>query len=506
MFSKVLIANRGLIQANCVRAVQELGAKAITIYEADDRNNAGVRNSDEAYEIKPTSSGRAYSDIDQIVSLAQALEVDAVHSGYGFLSQNAEFSRKLRKLGIVPIAPELEGSRNLANKPLIKEEAVKLGLLALPGSKICADFKSVKKSADSIGYPLLIKAVHGYGGKGLRVVQRPQELNSIYEYIQSRCEKYSMKSNEVYLEKFFNNAHHIEFPVLRDINGNTVVFPEQWCSVQRRFQKVLVETPSRVITRDKRNKLMSVIRQLVSKLNIQGFASVVFLVDDEFTYFLKVNGYIQPFYSATSMLSGVDILKEQIRIFSGEDLKVRQERITKTGHVISISICAEDPENGFAPSPGKIDRFYLPFGQGIFVQSNVFSGDNVATFYDPMIAKVIVRERTRKEAIDKMSVALEDFFIDGIKTNIPLMRSILLSKRFKSRDMNLSYIPDIKYRTKLMNELKNDENEKIAALVAAVTLHHDSSNISILESTRENAQNSLWATASRWLNRKKMTY
>jgi len=315
-----------------------------------------------------------------------------------------------------------------------------------------------------------------------------------------------MKSDEVYLEKFFNNAHHIEFPVLRDQSGNTIVFPEQWCSVQRRFQKILVETPSRVINKDKRNKLISVIRQLVTKLNIQGFASVVFLVDDEFTYFLKVNGYIQPFYSATSLFTGVDILKEQIRIFSGEDLKIKQERIAKTGHVISISICAEDPENNFAPSPGKIDRFYLPFGQGIYVQSNVFSGDNVATFYDPMIAKVIVRDRTRKEAIEKMSVALDNFYIDGIKTNIPLLRSVLMSKRFSSRDMDLSFIPDLNYREKLMSDLKTEENEKIAAMVAAISLHHDSNNLQILDPIRENGQSSLWATASRWLNRKKMMY
>jgi acetyl/propionyl-CoA carboxylase alpha subunit len=506
MFSKVLVANRGLIQANCIRAVQELGAKAITIYEADDRNSAGVRNSDEAHEIKMASSGQAYSDIDQIVELAKRLKVDAVHSGYGFLAQNADFSRKLRKIGIVPIAPELEGNRNLADKPSIKQQAQELGLLALPGSNICRNYESVKDAAESIGYPLLIKAVHGYGGKGLRVVQNLQELKSTYEYVLSRCQKFSMNTDEVYLEKFFDKAHHIEFPLLRDKNGNTIVFPEQWCSVQRRFQKILVETPSRILSRDKRNKLTSVIRQLAAKLDIQGFASVVFLVDDEFTFFLKVNGYIQPFYSATSLLTGIDILKEQIRISSGEDLKARPERITKTGHVISISICAEDPENNFAPSPGKIDRFYLPFGQGIFVQSNVFSGDNVATFYDPMIAKVIVRERNRKEAIEKLSVALEDFFIDGIKTNIPFIRAILRSKQFKSREINLSIIADSDQRKNLLNELKNEENEKIAAMVAAISLHYDTHNLQIIEANREISQNSLWATASRWLNRKKMVF
>ncbi|MCP4751678.1 MAG: ATP-grasp domain-containing protein, partial [Proteobacteria bacterium] len=370
----------------------------------------------------------------------------------------------------------------------------------------CSDYKSVRKTAGAIGYPLLIKALHGYGGKGLRVVERFQELKSSYEYVLSQCDKFSMNSREVFLEKFLPDAHHIEFPILRDKNGRVIVFPEQWCSVQRRFQKILVETPSRVINADKRHKLESVIQQLVNRLNIRGFASVVFLVDGDDTYFLEINGYIQPFYTGTSLLTGIDLLKEQIRIFSGEPLEIKPEQLNRNGHVVSVSICAEDTDNNFAPSPGKIDRFYLPFGQGINVQTNVFSGDSVATFYDPMIAKVMVREANRKKAIQKMKVALDDFFVDGIKTNIPLMRAILNSKQFRSRRMNISFITSQENRTKIMEEMQTQEEQEVASLVGALALHHDSNNQQILEAARENSRTFLWNAASRWITQKKSEF
>jgi len=500
MFSKVLIANRGLILANCVRAVQELGGKAIAIYEKEDENSAGVRNADEAYEIQNTSSSRAYADIEQIVSLAKSLKVDAVLSGYGFLSQHAEFIRRIQSAGITTIAPTLEGINSLSDKPAIKKLAMKLGFYILPGSKAFSEFSSIQKGAVEIGYPLLMKATHGYGGKGIRVVERASELRAGYDFVQSQCHKFSMNSNDVFLEKFLKHAHHIEFPVLRDSSGTVAVFPEQWCSVQRRFQKQLVETPSKIITSEKREQMKQVIIKLISGLNIVGFASVEFLVDDGINYFLKVNGYIQPFYSSTGLLTGVDLLKEQIRIAAGEPMGVKPERIRRNGHVIAVSICAEDPDNNFAPSPGRIDRFYYPFGQGINVQTNAFSGDTVATFYDPMIAKIIVRDSTRREAISRMKVALDNFYIDGIKTNIPLMRAILNSKVFFDRNLNISFISNQDNRIKIMQELKKPQDELLAAMIAALELHHDSNSQQILEAARDD---SLWTTAARWLSQKK---
>ncbi len=504
MFSKVLIANRGLIQANCVRAVQELGGKAITIFEAEDRNSAGVRNADESYELKSSSPSRAYADIDQIVHLADSLKVDAVHSGYGFLAQNAEFTKKLRQKGIVTIAPELEGAMNLANRPFVKERARRLGLPILPGSTKCQDYNELKVAANEIGYPLLLKAVHGYGGKGLKVVIDPRKLKSAYDFVLSRCEKYSMNSREVFVEKFFDNAHHVEFPVLRDHHKNVIIFPEQWCSVQRRFQKILVETPSRIINSEKREKIELIIRRVVNRLNATGFVSVVFLVDGDEIYFLKINGYIQPFYTATSQLTGVDLLKEQIRVFSGDPLEVRQENLNRNGHVISVSICAEDPVNDFAPCPGTIDRFYLPFGQGINIQSSYFSGDNVATFYDPMIAKILVRDSSRKAAIRKMHFALKNTYIDGIKTNLPLLRAIIQSDEFKSRNMNIAYITKDKNRTELLDSLKTQKDHEIAAMIAALSMFRESSSQPMVETEGEPVRSKLWNSAARWINRKKL--
>lgn len=387
---------------------------------------------------------------------------------------------------------------------MIKKQALDLGLYILPGSEICSNYKSVLKSAESLGYPLLLKALHGYAGRGLIVVPRAQELKSSYQYVLNQCDKYAMNSHDIILEKFYAEAHHIEFPVLRDKNGNVVVFPEQWCSVQRRFQKVLVESPSRVITTDKRYRLKSVIQRLVTKLNICGYASVVFLIQGDHSYFLRVNGYIQPFYSATSLLTGIDILKEQIRIFSGESLKAQPGQLNSKGHVISVSICAEDPDKDFAPSPGRINRFYPPFGQGVTVQANVFSGDDVATYFDPMIAKVIVLESNRRDAIKKMKVALDNFFIDGIETNIPLLRAILNSREFKERRFNISFIPKKKNRKKIMEEMKDAKHEEIASMVAAIAMHYDFNTQQILDTAREISENSLWATASRWLSRKKI--
>lgn len=505
MFSKVLIANRGLIQANCVRAVQELGAKAITIYEQEDRNSAGVRNADEAYELTSNTSMRAYADIDQIVELAASLQVDAVHSGYGFLAQNAEFSRRLREKGIITIAPELEGAMSLADRPFVKERAERLGLPVLPGSVKCRDFDELQSAATSIGYPLLLKALHGYGGKGLKVVSKPNELKNAYDFVLSRCDKYSMNSREVFVEKFFEKAHHIEFPVLRDHHRNVIIFPEQWCSVQRRFQKILIETPSSVIDEPKRKRIESIIRRVVNRLNATGFVSVVFLVDGEDIYFLKVNGYIQPFYTASSQLTGVDLLKEQIRIFSGDPLQVRQENLNRNGHVISVSICAEDPLNNFAPCPGIIDRFYLPFGQGINVQSNYFSGDSVATFYDPMIAKILVRDSSRNAAIKKMQTALKNCYIDGIKTNLPLLRAIVNSPEFRDRKLNITYLAKRKNRVNMLESLKTDEDQKMAALAAALALYGEGTKLPTAENGETNRP-SLWNSAARWLSNKKYSF
>jgi acetyl/propionyl-CoA carboxylase alpha subunit len=503
MFSKILVANRGLIQANCIRAIQELGAKAITVYEAEDRHNAGVRNADEAHEIKAAVSGHAYNDIHQIVQIAVARKADAVFSGYGYLAQNAEFLKKLKKKGIFNIGPDMESPSGLGDKQAVKQLAQKLGLAVIPGSDRFTSYKGLSSAAETLGFPLLVKATNSYGGKGLRVVEKPTELNAAFEYVIAQCEKYAMNSCNVYLEKYLPTAHHIEFPVLRDKTGQTAIFPEQWCSVQRRFQKQLVETPSSVISEEKRSKLKGLIQRLVDKLNLVGFVSVIFLIDETDAYFLKASGFVQPFYTGTSLLTGVDLLKEQIRILAGSSLKVKTDHCRGNGHVISVSICAEDPNNHFAPSPGVINRFYLPFGQGINVQTDISSGDTVTASYDPMIAKIIVKDNSRKEAIRKLKLALEDCCIEGIRTNIPLMRALVNSADFVRRKVTLSYIPNPKNRSKIIDGLRTDENLEMAALVAALDLFYNAGHQPIPEASRQNVGASLWQSAARWLSLKK---
>jgi acetyl/propionyl-CoA carboxylase alpha subunit len=286
-----------------------------------------------------------------------------------------------------------------------------------------------------------------------------------------------------------------------------VVFPEQECSVQRRFQKLLVETPSVTLTRDLREKLRTVVEQLVNTLEILGFASVEFLVHRGTAYFMEVNGYIQPSHNATSLLTGLDLLREQVRIHSGGQLGMDKVHLEARGHVIAAYIAAEDPENNFAPSPGRVDRFEAPsFGEGVIIQSSIFSGALVSTNFDPMVAKVMVRDANRPAAITKMRIALDDMMVDGIRTNIPLMRAVIASEAFAKGKVDNTFIGSHEDRAELIDALRSEEDAEVASVIAALALHLDSNNQQILESAREKATNPAWGAAARVFNRKKMEY
>lgn len=484
MYQSILVANRGLIQENCVRAIRELGGKAITVYDQQDKETQGVRIADEAYELKPESNVSVYFDVDQIVSLAKELNVDAVHPGYGFLAKNAEFAERLDEYGIAFIGQKHDGAIDPTNKRQVKEAAQELNIPLLPGSGACNSLEEVKEEAGKLGYPLIIKASFGYGGNGLVVVKAESELEAAYRKVLKSCEKRSMPSNEVYLEKYMPMPHHVEVPLLKDKEGKLLIFPELECSIQRRFQKILVETPSPIINHTLRNSLEQSVQMLADKLDLIGFASVEFLIQDDQAYFLEVNGYMQPLHSATGMLTGVDLLKEQIRLHSGESITLKAEQLNSLGHVLTANISAEDGQNGFVPSPGKIDRFHAPYGEGIMVQTCVNSGDVVRTLFDPMIAKLIVKDTNRVQAIQKMKTSLEGFYIDGINTSIPLLRAILQSKEFQLDIVNTSFIMDDDNRERILSDLKTEEKEKIASLIAALSLHHDANVKQILEIAR----------------------
>lgn len=505
MFERVLIANRGLIQANCVRAVKELGATAITIFDDEDRDSAGVRNADEAYRLEIRDARtRPYLDIDQIVELADRQQVDAVHPGYGFLAQNARFARELEKRGIAIIAPSARGTLSLSNKWTVKEAARSAGLPVLRGTEAFSDGAHLMEASRDLTFPLMMKAVHGFGGIGVRTISDPGRLESVFHNLQSACGKFLMNSPEVFLEEYLPRARHIEFPVLRDKSGRTTVFPEMDCSLQRRYQKLLAETPAPDFDPDLRARLQSEIHVLCERLGVFGYATVEFLLKDNKATFLEINGYIQPSHTATTLLTGVDMLKEQIRLHAGESLHVRQERLKPDRHVISAYIFAEDPEANFEPSPGHVDRLYLPFGQEVFMQTSIFSGANISPFYDPMVAKLLVRGVSRGEAILKMGIALEEFFVEGVKTNIPLMRGVLKSEALEHCAITPEFINRQQDRIRLIDGLKSGKDHEIAALVAALALHRDGDTIKRMEAmVAEQANQSVFGAATRWLRPRK---
>jgi acetyl/propionyl-CoA carboxylase alpha subunit len=505
MFKRVLIANRGLIQANCVRAVKELGATAVTVFEEEDRDSAGVRNADEAYRlVKRDRRVRPYLDIDQIVELAETLGIDAVHPGYGFLAQNARFARELSRRGIALIAPSATGTDAISNKHAVKEAARAAGLPVLDGSAAFGDHGGLPGAARDRAFPLMMKPVHGFGGLGMRLVPEASRLDTDFDLVQGVCRKFLMNSAEVYLEAYLPGARHIEFPVLRDSDGRTLVFPEMECSLQRRHQKLLAETPAPGFNRDLRERLRSEIRVLCDRLGIFGLVSVEFLVRDGEARFLEINGYVQPSHTATTLLTGVDLLKEQIRLVAGEPLRLPIDPARANRHVISAYLFAEDPERNFAPSPGNVDRLYLPFGEEVFMQTSIFSGASVSPFYDPMVAKLSVRGLTRDEALLKMGIALEEFFVEGVRTNIPLMRAILRSQAFRDAAITPEFLEDAGVRERLIDSLKSDKDHEVAALVAALSLHRDGDTLKRVEAlVAERGQSGVLGAAARWLKPRK---
>jgi acetyl/propionyl-CoA carboxylase alpha subunit len=338
----------------------------------------------------------------------------------------------------------------------------------------------------------------------MRVVRDAARLESAFEGIQAICGKFLMNSPEVFLEEYLPHARHIEFPVLRDKTGRTTVFPEMECSLQRRYQKLLAETPAPDFDPDMRTRLQSEIRVLCERLGVFGYASVEFLLHDGKPYFLEINGYIQPSHTATTLLTGVDMLKEQIRLLAGEPLKVRVEGVKLDRHVISAYLFAEDPENNFEPSPGQVDRLYLPFGEEVFMQTSIFSGAKISPFYDPMVAKLLVRGLSREEAMLKMSIALEEFFVEGVKTNIPLMRGILKSEAFRNSSLTPEFISRPQDRIRLIDSLKSEKDYEVAALVAALALHRDGDTIKRMEAlVAERGKDSVLGAATRWLRPRK---
>ncbi|RKY39957.1 MAG: acetyl-CoA carboxylase biotin carboxylase subunit [Candidatus Omnitrophota bacterium] len=431
MFDKILIANRGEIALRIVRACKELGIKTVVVYSKVDRESLAVRLADEAVCIGPAPSGSSYLNIPAIISAAEITDVDALHPGYGFLAENAHFAEICESCRIKFIGPSVDNLRLMGNKALARETVQKLGIPTIPGSKsIIKDKQEALEVVKKIGYPVIIKSAGGGGGKGMRIAHNEISLLNSIDTAQAEAEA-SFGSPDVYIEKYIQRPRHIEFQILADNYGNIIHLGERDCTIQRRHQKLIEEAPSLRVDKELREKMGRAAVKCAKSIGYKGAGTVEFLLDEQGNYyFIEMNTRIQVEHPITEMVSGIDLLKEQIRIAAGERLRYQQKDIEIKGWAIECRINAEDWEKDFSPSPGRIEKWIIPGGRGVRVDTAVYPGCVIPPYYDSLIAKLITYGKTREEAILIMRRALEEFVIDPIKTTLPLYKEIFASEAF----------------------------------------------------------------------------
>ena len=434
MFEKLLVANRGEIAVRVIRACRELNIRTVAVYSEADSNSMHAQMADDAICIGGAASADSYLRIDRIIGAAEISDVDAIHPGYGFLSENAHFAEVCENCNIRFIGPKSAAMNALEDKALSRELARKAGVPVPPGSENVIDTEQeALKIAKKIGYPVMIKAVAGGGGRGMRTAHNDISLVKGYYTARSEAEK-SFGNSGVYIEKYIENPHHIEFQILGDFKGNIIHFGERDCSIQRRNQKLIEETPSPLLE-GKHKKLRPQMGKAAIKIaqaaEYTNAGTVEFIVDDKGKfYFLEVNKRIQVEHPITEEVTGIDLVKQQILVAMGEPLKLSQSDIKSTGHAIECRINAEDPWNDFRPSPGKIEMYYAPGGRGVRLDSHAYAGYTIPSHYDSMIAKLITYGTSRRDAMNKMNRALDEYIITGIKTTIPFQKAILHDPEF----------------------------------------------------------------------------
>lgn len=425
MFKKILIANRGEIALRVLRACRELGIRTVAVHSEADARALHVRFADEAVCIGPAPAARSYLHIPAIISAAEITGADAVHPGYGFLSENAEFARLLGKCGVAFIGPTPEAMRAWGDKVTARENATRYGLPLLPGSPVLKNEQHALEEARRIGLPVIMKASGGGGGRGMRIVRHEHEVGPSFTQA-SREAEVGFKNPDVYMEKFVERPKHIEFQVLADQHGGVWTLGERECSLQRRHQKVIEEAPSPVMTTDLRQEIGETIRKAVRETGYTSLGTLEFIMDeDKKLYFLEMNTRVQVEHPVTELVTGLDLVQLQIRAAAGEKLELPDTRPWSfRGHAIECRVNAEDPKS-FAPWPGLITEYFPPGGAGVRVDSGVYGGFRVPSDYDSLIAKVVVHASTRAEAITRMKRALDEFIVGGIRTNIPLHQKLL---------------------------------------------------------------------------------
>jgi len=440
MFDKVVIANRGEIALRIQRACRMLGIKTVALHSEADRDAKYVRLADESVCIGPARAAESYLNIPAVISAAEVTDAQAIHPGYGFLSENADFAEQVEKSGFVFIGPRADTIRVMGDKISAIKTMKRAGITCVPGSDgpLPSDEREIKKLAGQIGYPIILKAAGGGGGRGMRVVHTEAALANAVAL--TRAEATSAFGNgTVYMEKYLENPRHVEFQVLADQRGNAIHLGERDCSLQRRHQKVVEESPAPGIPEKLRHKLGERCADACRRVNYRGAGTFEFLYEDGEFYFIEMNTRVQVEHPVTEWVTGVDIVKEQILIAAGEKLSYRQKDIVWRGHAIECRINAEDPKT-FTPSPGRITQYHPPGGPGIRWDSHVYNNYVVPPYYDSMIGKVIAYGETRSLAVARMRVALSEMVVDGIKTNIPLHASILNDANFIAGGVNIHYL------------------------------------------------------------------
>ncbi|OGT21660.1 MAG: acetyl-CoA carboxylase biotin carboxylase subunit [Gammaproteobacteria bacterium RIFCSPHIGHO2_02_FULL_42_13] len=440
MLKKVLIANRGEIALRILRACKQLGIQTVAVHSTADKNLIHVRLADESVCIGPPPSNQSYLNIPAIITAAEITNATAIHPGYGFLSENADFAEQVEQSGFIFIGPTADTIRAMGDKITAIQTMQKLGITGIPGSHgaITGDERANIAMAEEIGYPVLIKATAGGGGHGMRVVRSEKELTHAIAITQAEA-KAAFGNETVYMEKLLENPRHIEIQILSDGQGNAIYLGERDCSMQRRHQKVLEEAPAPGITQEEREQIGSQCVHACKELNYRGAGTFEFLYQDKQFYFIEMNTRIQVEHPITEAITNIDIVCEQLRIANGEKLSIQQKDVHITGHAIECRINAEDPNN-FFPSPGEIKLFHPPGGPGVRIDTHIYTSYTVPPYYDSLIAKMITHAKTRDMAIIAMQNALDETVIDGIKTNIPLQQRILSDAQFTKGGTNIHYL------------------------------------------------------------------
>jgi acetyl-CoA carboxylase biotin carboxylase subunit len=441
LFEKILIANRGEIALRVIRACRELGIKTVAVYSEADRDSLHVRFADQDVCIGPPLSGQSYLDPKRIIAAAEVTNADAIHPGYGFLAENADFAEICESCNITFIGPSPEMIRKMGDKGVAKQVVKDAGIPVIPGSDgVAGGFDEAKIIAAEIGYPVLIKAVAGGGGRGMRMCRDESELRANYHMARVEAEA-AFGNPDLYVEKVILNPHHVEIQIMGDSFGNIVHFGERDCTVQRRYQKLIEECPSPIVTPDLRAVMGRVAVRGASTIGYLGAGTMEFLVDREKNfYFMEMNTRIQVEHPITEESTDIDLVKEQIRVAAGEKLSHKQEDIVLKWHSIECRINAEDPGKDFRPTPGQITSFHIPGGHGIRVDTAAYAGYVIPPYYDSMIAKLVVRSQSRRAAIEKMKFALEEFIVEGIPTTIGFHRKILGHPDFISGEFDTGFI------------------------------------------------------------------